>query len=38
MAMREKVSSNDEQIFRRTAQRTKAINIYPTNQRGGIRF
>lgn len=38
MAMREKVSSHDQAIFNRTAQRTKAVNIYPTNQRGGIRF
>lgn len=36
--MRQKVSNNDEKIFNRTAQKTKAINIYPTNQRGGIRF
>lgn len=35
---RETTSKNDENIFTRTAQKTKAINIYPTNQRGGIRF
>lgn len=28
----------DEAIFRRTAMRTKKINVQTTNMRGGIRF
>ena len=35
---RERTSSSDAQIFRRTAQKTKAVNIYRTNARGGLHF
>ena len=33
-----KVSANDQRIFKRTAQSTRAVNIYPTNPRGGVRL
>lgn len=35
---RQKTGNKDAQIFTRTAQKSKAINIYRTKQRGGIRF
>lgn len=30
--------SNDRKMFRRTATRTKKINVNPVNYRGGIRL
>ena len=38
MARRRKAASNDKQIFRRTAAKTKSINIYPMNEIGGTRM
>lgn len=35
---REKTNSQDNKIFRRTAQKTKSVNIYRTNARGGLYF
>ena len=35
---RERVKSNDKEIFARTANRAKAVNLYRTQSRGGIRF
>lgn len=38
MAYRKKAASNDKQIFRRTASRTKKINVSSKPMRGGIRL
>ena len=35
---REKTNHNDAQIFSRTAQKTKAVNIYRNKARGGLNF
>lgn len=35
---RRQTGSDDAKIFARTAQRSKAVNIYRTKSRGGIRF
>ena len=35
---RRQTGNNDAEIFRRTASKTKAINIYRTKTRGGGRF
>lgn len=35
---RQETGRSDERIFRRTAKKTKAINISPRIQRGGIRL
>lgn len=31
-------SGRDRRVFRRTANKTKAINLYPVTYRGGIRL
>lgn len=38
MAHRRKAAANDHKIFRRTASRTKKININNKPMRGGIRL
>lgn len=39
MAKRVKLSRRvDQKVFTRTAKKTKDINVYPTNMRGGIRL
>lgn len=39
MAWRKKTNRRiDKKIFNRTARKTKKINLYPCNMRGGIRL
>lgn len=38
MLREEMPRSKDENIFRRTAVKTKAVNLYPNIMRGGIRL
>lgn len=38
MSSRHYASSHDASMFRKTAERTKAINVKPTMSRGGIRL
>jgi len=38
MARRRKAAANDKKIFKRTAQKTKTINVYPMSERGGTRM
>lgn len=38
MSYREPTNANDHKIFRRTAMKTKKINVNPRIMRGGIRL
>lgn len=38
MSDRMHTGSHDEQIFRRTAVKSKKVNLYPSIRRGGIRL
>lgn len=38
MKARKMKKSKDRQYFKRTAERTRAINLYGTTMRGGIRL